>query len=74
LDPQGHDWSQFFGSFHDVIDRSNEPNLWLKVFWILGSNASLEPLIDFLAFLVQKLCQKSSKYFRNSLGDQWGFP
>jgi len=30
---------------------------------------SLEPLIDFLAFLVQKQRQKNSKYSRNSLED-----
>jgi len=56
--------------FDDVIIRSNGPLLWLKVF--LDSRLkyeSLEPLIEFLAFLVQKLFQKNSKYFRKFLGD-----
>jgi len=35
---------------------------------------SLEPLIEFLAFLVQKLGQKNSKHFRNFLGDLGDFP
>jgi len=34
----------------------------------------LEPLIKFLAFLVQKLCQKYSKYARNSPSTFRGFP
>jgi len=35
---------------------------------------SLEPFIKFVAFLVQKLCQKNSKYFRNSLRHLGDFP
>jgi len=51
----------FCDYFDDVFTRSNEPILWLKVF--LDSRLeyeSLEPLIDFLAFLIQKLCQKKN--------------
>ena len=54
---------------------SNEPILWLKAF--LDSRLeyeSLVPLIEFPAFLVQKLCQKKSKYFRNFLADLGDFP
>jgi len=47
------------GGFDDIIDLSNEPILWLKVllnFWLWYE--SLEPLVDFLGFLVPKLWQK----------------
>jgi len=56
----------FFGYFNDVIIRSHAPIFWLAVF--LDSRlkcGSLEPLIKFLAFLVQKFGQKYSKYVRN---------
>jgi len=49
--------------------------LWLAVF--LDSRLKhtfLKPLIKFLAFLVQKLCQKYSKYVRNSQGPSEDFP
>jgi len=54
------DWGMFCGYFDDVI-WSNKPILWLKVF--LDSRLeyeSLEPLIEFLAFMIQKLRQKNS--------------
>jgi len=44
--------------------------IWLAVF--LDSRlkyASLEPLIKFIEFLVQNVCQKYSKYVRNVPGD-----
>ena len=59
-----YEWGVFCGLFDDVIGRSNEPISWLKD--LLDSRLlykSSESLIDFLAFLVQKLCQKNSKYF-----------
>jgi len=41
--------------FDDVIGRSNEPVSWLKVLLdIRPKYESLEPSIDFLAFLVPK--------------------
>jgi len=56
--------------------RTVEPILWLKVF--LDSTLkyeSLEGLIDFLAFLVQKLRQNKQKLHRgipiNSLGNSY---
>ena len=54
----------------DYMTSSSDPMRQYTVF--LDSRqkyASLEPLIEFLAFLVQKLCQKYSKYVRNILGD-----
>jgi len=33
--------SMFCSYFDDVIIRSNEPILWLNVFWILGQSTSL---------------------------------
>jgi len=51
----------FFGELYDVIIRSHAPIFWLAVF--LESRpeyAFLEPLIEFLAFLVLKLGQKNS--------------
>jgi len=59
LCPWDHDWGMFFGYFYDAIIRSHEPILWLEAF--LDSRLeyeSCEPLIEFLAFLVQKLSQK----------------
>ena len=46
-----------------IIIRSHAPIFWLAVF--LDSrreDAFLEPLIEFLAFLVQKLGQKTANY------------
>ena len=51
------------------------PVLWLAVFldsWL--KYAFLEPFIEFLAFLVQKLCQKYSKHVRNFPMTSRGFP
>jgi len=51
-----------FGQLYDVIIRSNAPIFWLAVFvdcW--AAYAFLEPLTEFLAFLVQKLGQKTAK-------------
>jgi len=53
----------FFGELYDVIIRSHAPIFWLAVF--LDSKAEYafsEPLIEFLAFLVQKLGQKTSNW------------
>jgi len=66
-----HDGECFLVELYDVIIRSHVPILWLAVF--LDSRLKytfLEPLIKFVAFLVQKLCQKYSKYVRNSQGLQ----
>jgi len=65
----------FCDYFDDIIIRSNKPILWLKV--VLDYRLeyeSLEPLVEFLAFLAQKLCQKNSIYFRNFLRDFGDFP
>ena len=59
LGPWDHDWGMFFGYFYDVFMRSYPPIFWLEIF--LDSRLeyeSLEPLVEFLAFLLQKLCQK----------------
>jgi len=51
--PEDHDRGMFFDYFYDVIIRSHAPIFWLEVF--LDSTQkyeSLEPLIEFLAFLV----------------------
>jgi len=34
------EWGMYCSLFDDVIDQSNEPMLWLKVYWILGYNTS----------------------------------
>jgi len=52
------DWGMFCGYFDDVIIRFNEPILWLNFFYSRVEYEFLEPLIEFLAFLVQKICQK----------------
>jgi len=70
-----HDGGLFFGYLFDVIIRSHGPILWLAVF--LDSKLKYvfsEPLIKFLVFLVQKLCQKYSNYVRNSQGPSEDFP
>jgi len=70
-----HDGGMFFGYFNDVIIRSHAPIFWLVVF--LDSRLhyeSLEPVIKFLAFPVQKLGQKYSKYVRNVPRAFRGFP
>jgi len=49
----------FFGQLYDIIIQSHAPIFWLAVF--LDSRREytfLEPLIEFLAFLVQKLGPK----------------
>jgi len=58
-----HDKGMFFGELYDVIIRSHAPIFWLAV--LLDSRqeyAFLEPLVEFLAFLVQKLGQKSANW------------
>jgi len=53
----------FFGELYDVIIQSHAPIFWLAVF--LDSSAEypfLEPLIEFLAFLVQMLGQKTANW------------
>jgi len=64
----------FCGYSDNLIGRSNEPILWLKV--LLDSRLeyeSLEPLIDFLAFLVSVML-KNSQYSRNFLRNVRDFP
>ena len=57
--PWPHDWRMFFEYSYDVIRGSNGRILWLKVLLDPGLEYEfLEPLIDFLAFLVPKLGQK----------------
>jgi len=75
LGPWDHDWDMFLGYFYDTIVRSHAPIFWLEV--VLDSRLEYEylgPLIEFLAFLVQTLCQKYSKYFRNSPAHSGDFP
>jgi len=53
LDQWDHDRDMFFGELYNVIIRSHAPIFWLAVF--LDSRrkyAFLEPLIEFLAFLI----------------------
>jgi len=58
-----HDRGMFFGYLYDVIIRSHAPIFWFAVFFYsMEENASLEPLIEFLAFLVQKLGQKTANW------------
>jgi len=46
------------------------PIFWLAIFLVSKPEyAFLEPLIEFLALLVQKLCQKYSKYDWKLPGD-----
>jgi len=54
-----HDWRMFCNCSYDVIRGSNSRTLSLKVLLNPGVEYEfLEPLIDFLAFLVPKLGQK----------------
>jgi len=70
-----HDGGLFFGKLYDVIIRSHATILWLAVLFDSRLKyAFFESLIKFLAFLVQKLCQKYSKYVRNSQGSSGDFP
>ena len=65
-----HDGGMFLGYLCDFIIRSHAPIFWLAVFLdSMLKYVSLEPLIKFLAFLVQKLCQKYSENVRNVPGD-----
>jgi len=57
--PWPHDWRMFCEYSYDVNRISNAQILWLKVLLNPGLKYELlEPLIDFLAFLVPKLGQK----------------
>jgi len=59
LGPWDHDWGMFSGYFYYVILRSHASIVWLEViFYSWPEYESLEHLIEFVAFLVQKLCQK----------------
>ena len=53
----------------------NEPKLWLKL-WLDSrlEYESLEPLMDFLAFLVPKLWPEDPNLLRNMLSNLRGFP
>jgi len=58
------------------MTSSSDPRANIVARSIFGFYAKirvLEPLIKFLAFLVQKLCQKYSKYVRNSQGPSGDF-
>ena len=45
---------------------SNRPKFWPKYFYESRlSHESLEPLIDFLAYLDEKLCHKNQKVVKN---------
>jgi len=58
-----HDRGMFFGELYDVSIHSHAPIFWLAGF--LDSRAEymfLESLIEFLAFLVQKLGQKTANW------------
>jgi len=51
----------FFSKLYHVIIRSHAPMFWLAVFFDSRAEyAFLENLIEFPAFLVQKLGQKNS--------------
>ena len=70
-----HDGGMFFGYLYDVIIRSHAPIFWLAVF--LDSRAEyafLELLIEFLAFLVQTLGQKTANCQEVFLNTFEGFP
>jgi len=70
-----HDRGMFFGQFYDVIIRSNAPIFWLTIFLVSKREyALLEPLLEFLAFLVQKLRQKFPNMTGNSKGICGDFP
>ena len=57
--PWPHDWRMFCEYCYNVIRGFNAQILWLKVLLDPGREYEfLEPLIDFLAFLVPKLGQK----------------
>jgi len=65
----------FFCELYDVIIRSNAPIFWLAVFLDFWQEYMfLEPLIEFLAFLVQKLGQKTAKWLRGFSQYFWGIP
>ena len=56
-----HDRGMFFSKLYHVIIRSHAPMFWLAVFFDSRAEyAFLEILIEFPAFLVQKLGQKNS--------------
>jgi len=58
-----HDRGMFFGELYDVIIRFHAPIFWLAVFLdSMWEYRFLEPLIEFLAFLVQKLGQKTANW------------
>jgi len=57
--PWPHDWRMFCEYSYEVIRGSNARILWLKVLLDPGLECEfLDPLIDFLAFLVPKSGQK----------------
>jgi len=58
-----HDRDMFFGELYDVIIRSHAPIFRLAVFFDSRAEyAFLEPLIKLLAFVVQKLGQKTANW------------
>jgi len=64
-----------FWLFYDVIILSHAPIFLLEDFFYFKLEyESLGTLFEFLAFLVQKLCQKNFKHFRISQGHLGDFP
>ena len=65
----------FFGFSFMTSSPNNEPKLWLKV-WLDSrlEYESLEPLKDFLAFLVLKLWPEDPNLMRYMLSNLRGFP
>ena len=56
----------FWPTLHGPGRPSNGPTFWPKYFCeTRQSHESLEPLIDFLAYLDEKLCHKNRKVVKN---------
>jgi len=60
-------FSRFHGLLYPALDAHRMgPRFWPKYFYETRlSYESLEPLIGFLAYLDEKLCQKKQKVFKN---------
>ena len=64
-----HKWEGFrifMAYLHGLGRPSNGPTFWPKYFYETRlSHESLEPLIGFLTYLDEKLCQKNQKVVKN---------
>jgi len=64
-----HKWGVFvflWPTLHGPGRPSNGPTFWPKYFYETRlSHESLEPLINFLAYLDEKLCHKNQKVVKN---------